>query len=167
MSIKESIINYINMSNDDIIKFVFMCQGFGYHWDKNIDKESNFLKHDNYLEIVIDHDYTINEYFNYENVVICFNNRKTEYEIRNMKNYIESQINKEYYSTILIFKLNSINILQDVKDYMINHLNNEIKLIKERTCTCNNDKVLNLCRFNKYGTCEEMIKDNENIIIKL
>ena len=179
-TIHNTIKNIINMSHDDIIKFVFMCSGFGYHWDKNIDTyinpmTNNFNINNNYIEVILDHDYIGDEMFDYENIVICFNNRETSFEIRNMKNFLQSYINTEYFSKILIFKLDTqfIDIIQDVKDYIINRLNNENNRLKQRQCNCDeidedelyyykNDN--NLCKFNMYGKCEKIIEHNENLI---
>ena len=172
--------NIVNMSRDDIIKFVFMCAGFGYHWDENIDTHinpmtNNFNINNNYIEFILDHDYIDHEIFDYENIVICFNNRGTSFEIRNMKNFLHSHIDKGYFCKILIFKLDTpfINIMKDVKDYILNRLNNENNKLKNRQCNCDqidgdenyyhkNDN--NSCKFNIYGPCKEIIKYNEHVI---
>ena len=95
-----------------------------------------------------------------------------------MKNFLQSHIDKSYFSKILIFKLDTpfINIMQDVKDYIINKLNNEINILKQRQCNCDeiyeddlyyhkNDD--NSCKFNIYGKCEKIIEHNEHVIYNI
>jgi len=179
-TIYDTIKSIINMSRDDIIKFIFMCSGFGYHWDENIDVPVNLLTrnfniNNNYVEVLLDHDYIGNEIFDYENIVICFNNRETSFEIRNMKNFLQSRIDTGYFSKILIFKLDTpfADIMQDVKDYIIKRLNDENNRLKKRQCNCDeidedenyyhkNDN--NPCKFNMYGKCKEIIEYNEHLI---
>ena len=174
-TINNTITNIINMSYDDTIKFVFMCSGFGYHWNENIDTcinpcTYNFNIKNNYIEIIIDHDYIKgNEEFNYENIVICFNNNKTAFEIRKMNNFLQSQINNEYFSTILIFKLNISfdNIIQQTKNYIISDLQKQNNEINKRVCTCMSDNIKPPCKFNRYGICSEMYEYNNDIINKI
>ncbi len=150
------------MSRDDIIEFVFMCSGFGPRWDKNIDryigpKTNNFNINNNYIEVLLDTNYIGYQIFDYENIVICFNYKEISFEIRNMKTFLQSHIGRKYNSNIskiLIFKLDTpfIDIMQDVKDYIINKLTNENNKLKQ----CNCDEI-----------DEKIIEHNEHVIYNI